>query len=194
MTKKERAAKIQEVFDVVYKDAECSLDYRTPHELLVAVQLSAQCTDARVNIVTKDLFKRYKSVYEFAGADEDELAAIIRPCGFYKNKAKRHRQPFRRRNSLHNGGTHFACGSRQKDGKSYLGRRFLTAGNRRGYALHKTYKPLRIGKGERPGKNRVCPQKDIKSQNEQPLLPPACSPRQSGLPCKKSELRRVPRK
>lgn len=88
MTKKERAAKIQEVFDVVYKDAECSLDYRTPHELLVAVQLSAQCTDARVNIVTKDLFKRYKSVYEFAGADEDELAAIIRPCGFYKNKAK----------------------------------------------------------------------------------------------------------
>ena len=73
---------------MVYKDAECSLDYRTPHELLVAVQLSAQCTDARVNIVTKDLFKRYKSVYEFAGADEDELAAIIRPCGFYKNKAK----------------------------------------------------------------------------------------------------------
>lgn len=88
MTKKERAAKIQEIFDVVYKDAKCSLDYTTEHELLVAVQLSAQCTDARVNIVTKDLFKRYKSVEDFANADLDELMSIIHPCGFYKNKAK----------------------------------------------------------------------------------------------------------
>lgn len=88
MTKKERAQKIQKIFDVVYKDAECSLDYTTEHELLVAVQLSAQCTDARVNIVTKDLFKKYKSVYDFANADLDELMSIIHPCGFYKNKAK----------------------------------------------------------------------------------------------------------
>ena len=88
MTKKERAAKIQEIFDVVYKDAKCSLDYTTEHELLVAVQLSAQCTDARVNIVTKDLFKRYKSVEDFANADLEELMSIIHPCGFYKNKAK----------------------------------------------------------------------------------------------------------
>lgn len=88
MTKKERAAEIQKIFDEVYKDAECSLDYTTEHELLVAVQLSAQCTDARVNIVTKDLFKRYRSVEEFANADLEELMSIIRPCGFYKNKAK----------------------------------------------------------------------------------------------------------
>lgn len=88
MTKKERAAEIQKIFDVVYKDAKCSLDYTTEHELLVAVQLSAQCTDARVNIVTKELFKRYKSVEEFANADLEELMSIIRPCGFYKNKAK----------------------------------------------------------------------------------------------------------
>lgn len=88
MTKKERAEEIQKIFDVVYADAECSLDYSTEHELLVAVQLSAQCTDARVNIVTKDLFKKYKSVYDFANADLGELEEIIRPCGFYKNKAK----------------------------------------------------------------------------------------------------------
>lgn len=88
MTKKERALEIQKIFDVVYKDAECSLDFRSAHELLVAVQLSAQCTDARVNIVTADLFKRYKSVREFAEADLDELMEIIRPCGFYRNKAK----------------------------------------------------------------------------------------------------------
>jgi len=88
MTKKERAEKIQEIFDVVYKDAKCSLDYTTDHELLVAVQLSAQCTDARVNIVTKELFAKYRSVYDFANADLEELMSIIHPCGFYKNKAK----------------------------------------------------------------------------------------------------------
>ncbi|MBQ6999213.1 MAG: endonuclease III [Clostridia bacterium] len=88
MTKKEKIIEIQKIFDVVYADAKCSLDFGTPHELLVAVQLSAQCTDARVNIVTKDLFKRYRSVEGFANADLDELSAIIRPCGFYNSKAK----------------------------------------------------------------------------------------------------------
>lgn len=88
MTKKEKIAEIQKIFDVVYADAKCSLDFTTPHELLVAVQLSAQCTDARVNIVTKDLFARYKSVEEFANADLNELSEIIRPCGFYNSKAK----------------------------------------------------------------------------------------------------------
>ena len=57
MNKKERAYLLQEVFDEVYSDAKCSLDYETEHELLVAVQLSAQCTDARVNIVTKELLE-----------------------------------------------------------------------------------------------------------------------------------------
>lgn len=88
MTKKEQAKKIQEVFDVVYKDAKCSLDYETEHQLLVATQLSAQCTDARVNLVTPALFQRYKTVYDFANASLSELEEYIRPCGFYHNKAK----------------------------------------------------------------------------------------------------------
>ncbi|MBO5007790.1 MAG: endonuclease III [Clostridia bacterium] len=88
MTKKERAAEIQKVFDVVYADAVCSLDYTTEHELLVAVQLSAQCTDARVNLVTPALFNRYKSVEDFAEADLEELKGYIKSCGFYHNKAK----------------------------------------------------------------------------------------------------------
>lgn len=88
MKKKETINAIRRIFDVCYKDAECSLDFKTPHELLVAVQLSAQCTDARVNIVTKDLFKGYTSVYEFACADYDELCEYIRPCGFFRSKAK----------------------------------------------------------------------------------------------------------
>lgn len=88
MTKKEKIKEIQRVFSVIYGDAECSLDFSTPHQLLVAVQLSAQCTDARVNIVTKSLFKKYRNVFEFANADLDELTEIIRPCGFYNSKAK----------------------------------------------------------------------------------------------------------
>ncbi len=88
MTKKKRAEEIQKIFDVVYADAKCSLDYTTEHELLVAVQLSAQCTDARVNIVTKELFKRYTSPYEFANAELEELEEYIKSCGFYRNKAK----------------------------------------------------------------------------------------------------------
>lgn len=88
MNKKEKILEIRKIFDVVYADAKCSLDFATPHQLLVAVQLSAQCTDARVNIVTVDLFERYKTPEDFAYADIDELSAIIRPCGFYNSKAK----------------------------------------------------------------------------------------------------------
>lgn len=88
MTKKEIVLKIRDIFDEVYQDAECSLDFDTAHQLLVAVQLSAQCTDARVNIVTKDLFKRYTSTKEFAAADEEELCSIIKPCGFYRTKGR----------------------------------------------------------------------------------------------------------
>ena len=88
MTKKERALLIIERLEEEYPDAICSLNYTTPHELLIATQLSAQCTDARVNIVTKPLFERYKSVDDFAEADYDELCEYIRSAGFYRNKAK----------------------------------------------------------------------------------------------------------
>lgn len=88
MTKKEKIQEIRKIFDYIYADAKCSLDFTTTHELLVAVQLSAQCTDARVNIVTKELFKRYKSPADFAYADINELSEIIKPCGFFNSKAK----------------------------------------------------------------------------------------------------------
>ncbi|MCX7714748.1 MAG: endonuclease III [Clostridia bacterium] len=88
MTKKERVAAVLDIFDQTYPDAACSLNYTTPLELLIATQLSAQCTDARVNIVTKELFKKYKTVHDFADADISELQDIIRSTGFYRNKAK----------------------------------------------------------------------------------------------------------
>ena len=70
-----------------YPTAICSLVYEKPHELLIATRLSAQCTDARVNMVTPALFERYKTVYDFAEADADEVGEYIRSCGLYKTKA-----------------------------------------------------------------------------------------------------------
>lgn len=83
-----RAQKIIEVFDDVYKDADCTLDYESPLQLLIATQLAAQCTDARVNTVTPILFEKYKTAEDFANADIAELMDIIRPTGFFRNKAK----------------------------------------------------------------------------------------------------------
>jgi endonuclease III len=71
-----------------YFGAETALNFGTPMEMLVSTILSAQCTDARVNMVTPRLFKRYKTVADYAAADIDELEQLIRSTGFYKNKAK----------------------------------------------------------------------------------------------------------
>ena len=88
MTKKERVAALRPLLDAAYPEVKCSLNYSTPVEMLIATQLSAQCTDARVNIVTEELFKKYKSVEDFANADYDELCEDIKSAGFYRNKAK----------------------------------------------------------------------------------------------------------
>lgn len=88
MTKKERVERLRQLLDAAYPNVKCSLDFETPVEMLIAVQLSAQCTDARVNIVTKELFKRYKSAQDFAEADIEELQEYIKSAGFYKNKSK----------------------------------------------------------------------------------------------------------
>jgi endonuclease-3 len=73
--------------DEAYPDAHCELDFTTPLELVVAVVLSAQCTDQRVNEVTPALFTRYRTAADYAGADRAELEELIRPTGFYRNKA-----------------------------------------------------------------------------------------------------------
>jgi endonuclease-3 len=72
----------------LYPDAKCSLNFSNPLELLIATQLSAQCTDERVNIVTLDLFRKYRSAEDYATVSQEELEQDIRPTGFYRNKAK----------------------------------------------------------------------------------------------------------
>ena len=83
-----RAKKIVKALKAAYPDAECSLNFRNIHQLMVATILSAQCTDERVNIVTKDLFKKYTSVKDFAEVEIKQLEKDIHSTGFYKNKAK----------------------------------------------------------------------------------------------------------
>lgn len=86
--KKENIIKLVENLKKAYPDATCSLDFKTPFQMVVAVMLSAQCTDERVNKTTPALFKRCKTIQDFANIDIKELENIIHPCGFYKNKAK----------------------------------------------------------------------------------------------------------
>lgn len=88
MTRKERARSLCDAFAGVYPDAHCELNYSSPLQLLVATILSAQCTDKRVNIVTRDLFQKYRSVRDFAEVPQEELEEAIRTTGFFRNKAK----------------------------------------------------------------------------------------------------------
>lgn len=86
--KKKRAGKIVRGLMKRYSDATTALDYASPHELLVATVLAAQCTDKKVNEVTKTLFRKYRSPDDFARARTSTLEKIIKPTGFFRNKTK----------------------------------------------------------------------------------------------------------
>lgn len=88
LTKKRRALLILEQLKALYPEAPCSLDYENPLQLLIATMLSAQCTDARVNLVTPDLFGRYPTVTDYAEADVSEIETYVKSTGFYRNKSK----------------------------------------------------------------------------------------------------------
>lgn len=88
MKKRNEAIKIIEILKEYYPDATCSLDFETPFQMMIAVMLSAQCTDERVNKTTPELFEKYGTPEKLANINLDELEKIIHPCGFYKNKSK----------------------------------------------------------------------------------------------------------
>ncbi len=88
MYDKKDAINIVKILKEYYPDAQCSLDFNNPFELLVATILSAQCTDERVNKTTPSIFCKYSTPEDFANIDITELENLIHPCGFYKNKAK----------------------------------------------------------------------------------------------------------
>lgn len=88
MMKRKRALLIIEALEREYPEAFCSLDYIKPYELLISVRLAAQCTDARVNIVTQELFRKYPTLEAFAEADVGDIAEMVRPCGLGNSKAR----------------------------------------------------------------------------------------------------------
>ena len=88
MTKKQRALEVIRRLKEEYPDAGCTLDYDQAWKLLVSVRLAAQCTDARVNVVVEDLYKKYPDVDALAAAKPEEIEEIVRPCGLGKSKAR----------------------------------------------------------------------------------------------------------
>ena len=88
MTKKQRALEAIRRLEERYPDAICSLVYEHPYELLISTRLAAQCTDARVNIVTEELFGKYTSLESLAEAELSDIEAIVKPCGLFHTKAK----------------------------------------------------------------------------------------------------------
>lgn len=88
MTKKQRTVEIIKRLKEEYPDASCSLEYGEAWKLLVSVRLAAQCTDARVNIVVKDLFEKYPDVDSLAAAETEDIERIVRPCGLGRSKAR----------------------------------------------------------------------------------------------------------
>ncbi len=88
MKSKKETKEIIELLKKAYPDCKCSLDFETPFQMVIAVMLSAQCTDERVNLVTPNVFKKYPTPEKMAKADINDLEKLIYSCGFYKNKAK----------------------------------------------------------------------------------------------------------
>src|SRR5216117_2456095 len=105
-SKEAKATRVKNIIEGLkkaYPDAHCELDHFNPLELLIAVILSAQCTDKRVNIVTAELFKKYRTAADYANADRAELEQAIKSTGFFRNKAKNLQACCRKLIELHGG-------------------------------------------------------------------------------------------
>ena len=104
MTMKDRVAGVLAALDIFYPhDDKCFLDYSEPYQLMIATILSAQCTDARVNLVTKDLFVQYPSIEAFARAKQSEMEEAVRQTGFFRMKAEHIIGAMQRLLTVHNG-------------------------------------------------------------------------------------------
>lgn len=196
LTKKERALAAVNLLREMYPNAICSLDYEFPFQLLVAVRLSAQCTDARVNLVTPALFERYKTIEDFANADPAEVGKYIYSCGFYKSKAESIVGMAQKILADYNGEVPDNIddlltlpGVGRKTANLIVGDIYGKAAHCGGYALHTHHKQARPCGGKRPEKNRICAQKNNSCAGRLGFLPQNCSFRQRGLHGKKSKVR-----
>ena len=142
MEMQERVAGVIAALKAEYPDALCALQYKKDYELMIAVRLSAQCTDARVNLVTPGLFARFPTLDAFADADIADVEECVRSCGFYKHKARDivlsdAAGRVRRKGAGQDGGSAAAARRWPQDGQSSARRPLRRAGQRRlRHALH----------------------------------------------------------
>ena len=156
-----RLKKIIAVLDRTYPGAHCELDHANPLELLIATMLSAQCTDKRVNLVTRDLFKKYRSAADYANAPLAEFEQAIKTTGFFRNKAKNIQACCRKLVECHNGQVPRTMeeltkldGVGRKTANVVLGNAFgINARRRRGHPCCAVVASARIDEAENAGEN-----------------------------------------
>jgi hypothetical protein len=193
-----RARRINRALAEIYPDAHCELDFANPLELAVATILSAQCTDVRVNQTTPELFATYKTAADYASADRAELEAIIRPTGFYRNKAasiiglgqalcdKYGGELPRRLEDLVK-----LPGIGRKTERDPR-QRVRRAGDHRGHALRTAGSAVRLDQGDRPGEGRAPCRRAVPAAGVDDALAPDDLPWAPGLPCATTGVWRVP--
>ena len=185
MTKKERALLAVQTLEEVYPQATCALQYEKPYELLIAVRLSAQCTDARVNQITPKLFAAYPTLESLAAADIADLEDIVRPCGFFNMKATADTELWRRCAGQY-GRSAVPVRRGTQNSKSDPGRRLRQAGNRGGYPLYPHYRAAGADQVQRSRTGGERPPAADPAGALFGLLPPCGMVRQSHLPCQKT--------
>jgi len=165
-----------------YPLADCTLDYDEAWKLLVSVRLAAQCTDARVNVVVKDLFAKYPSPAALAAATPEEIEEIVKPCGLGKSKARDIHKCMTTLVEQYNGQVPDDFdkllklpGVGRKSANLDYGRCFWKAGNCYRYTLHPPYKPDGTrGRHQRPEEGRDGSLENHSRREGKRLLPPPC--------------------
>ena len=187
MTKKERALLAVEALKKEYPGAVCSLEYQDPLQLLIATRLSAQCTDARVNLVTPALFARFPTLEAFCEGSEEEIAELIRSCGLYKTKARDIFAMCHVLRDSYNGVIPDTVDELTK--LPGVGRKTANLVVRHlqktcrcdGHALHPYHGTTRSDRKQRAAQSRKRPARSLAAGGEQRFLSPYRFTRQSGL-------------
>ena len=180
MTKEELALVIIDRLKKEYPDAGCTLDYNQAWKLLVSVRLAAQCTDARVNIVVEDLYKKFPDVNSLADAPVEEIEAIVKPCGLGHSKARDIKACMTRLKEDYNGNV--PDGSRKKERESDHGRCVWKTCHCNRYPLYPSGKPYGIGRWhQRAEKGGNGPLEISTAGRRKRLLPPPGVPWKSSL-------------
>ena len=197
--KAERARLIFQRLHQTYPDAACALDHADAYQLLVATILSAQCTDARVNMVTPAFFARYPRPEDLARADRAEVEELIRSTGFFRNKARSlvgmaqgARGGPSRRGAAKHGGAPGAAGGRSEDGERRPWKRVRNQrGNHGGHPRHPSLATARSHPARRPDTHRAGPHAPLPEGGLGPALPPPDHARATDLHRPASSLPRL---